>query len=429
MLNIPRRQNALIMIGFVLVVGQCYFVLQRHNVRQLAVVKMFLTHPPNYPKYRDEEIFNIVTKRDLRPKTSTPTSTGEYYELMERYAQDVLPDTDAPFKRILFWNEAYGNKEYGVGHGRNALRESGCPVWQCETSDNRTNVQEYDAVVFHLRSWTQNDLPDKRSPHQRYVFWSIESAAWRFIDTNLMKNFFNWTMTYRWDSDIVSPYGYIKPSGGVPLHPTHEQMKNFLSSPSPINYAEGKTKIAAWFVSNCASQSRRNEMVRELQKYIDVDIYGDCGTMVCPRKREDDCRKMAGKKYKFYLSLENSLCQDYVTEKFFGMMHEPIIPVVVGFHDHHEKIAPRHSFINVANFEHIKNLADYMIFLDKNDTLYNEYFWWKSHFEVRNSQQDFNKGMCHLCSALHDKTLSPKIYKDMNEWWDKNATCQTPEIL
>lgn len=105
MLNIPRRQNALIMIGFVLVVGQCYFVLQRHNVRQLAVVKMFLTHPPNYPKYRDEEIFNIVTKRDLRPNTSTPTSTGEYYELMERYAQDVLPDTDVPFKRILFWNE------------------------------------------------------------------------------------------------------------------------------------------------------------------------------------------------------------------------------------------------------------------------------------------------------------------------------------
>ena len=130
-----------------------------------------------------------------------------------------------------------------------------------------------------------------------------------------MTNYFNWTMTYRWDSDLVSPYGYIKPTGNVLLHPNDEQMESYLTSRPLVNYAEGKTKIAAWFVSNCASQSKRMEMVRELQKYIDVDVYGDCGTMKCPRKREEDCRQMAAKTYKFYLSLENSLCLDYVTEK------------------------------------------------------------------------------------------------------------------
>jgi alpha-1,3-fucosyltransferase len=202
-----------------------------------------------------------------------------------------------------------------VGIGKDALRKSGCPVWQCETSDDRHNVEEYDAIVFHLRSWTQKDLPQRRSPQQRYVFWSIESAAWRFVDTKPMTNYFNWTMTYRWDSDLVSPYGYIKPTGNVPLHPSHEQMKDYLTSRSVVNYAEGKTKMAAWFVSNCASKSRRMELVKELQKYIDVDVYGDCGTMKCPRKREEDCRQMAANKYKFYLSLENSICQDYVTEK------------------------------------------------------------------------------------------------------------------
>ena len=92
-------------------------------------------------------------------------------------------------------------------------------------------------------------------------------------------------------------------------------MESYLTSRPLVNYAEGKTKIAAWFVSNCASQSKRMEMVRELQKYIDVDVYGDCGTMKCPRKREEDCRQMAAKTYNFYLSLENSLCLDYVTEK------------------------------------------------------------------------------------------------------------------
>ena len=59
-------------------------------------------------------------------------------------------------------------------------------------------------------------------------------------------------------------------------------------------------------------------MVKELQKYIDVDIYGACGTKVCSYKNEEDCRQMAAKNYKFYLSLENSLCLDYVTEKYYS---------------------------------------------------------------------------------------------------------------
>jgi hypothetical protein len=55
--------------------------------------------------------------------------------------------------------------------------------------------------------------------------------------------------------------------------------------------------------------------VKQLKKYIDVDVYGNCGTLSCPRSEEEDCRVMAAKKYKFYLSLENSLCKDYITEK------------------------------------------------------------------------------------------------------------------
>jgi len=212
-------------------------------------------------------------------------------------------------------------------------------VWQCETSDDRHNVSTYDAVLFHLRSWTRTDLPRRRSAHQRYVFWSIESAAWRYIDTNKMRNFFNWTMTYRWDSDIVTSYGWIEPNGNgsAPLHPNPEEMERYLDEPSPVNYAEGKTKMAAWFVSNCNSQSGRQDLVKHLKKYlklhlliiltriasmsilmnryIDVDVFGNCGSMQCSRDNEEDCRKMAAKKYKFYMSLENSLCLDYITEK------------------------------------------------------------------------------------------------------------------
>ena len=34
--------------------------------------------------------------------------------------------------------------------------------------------------------------------------------------------------------------------------------------------------------------------------------------------------------YKFYFAFENSLCDDYITEKFFNMLKHNIVPVVLG---------------------------------------------------------------------------------------------------
>jgi hypothetical protein len=272
----------------------------------------------------------------------------EFYQVIERFsAEDKLLQTNTTFKRILFWNEvnninavkkaenphsliirikANKNKNYGVGHGRNILKQLGCPVWQCETSANRTDVHSYDAVLFHLRTWSKNDLPQSRLVHQRYVFWSMESAAWRIFNISVtpMNGFFNWTMTYRWDSDVVAPYGYIRPLGKAQLHPSDSQMKCYFSNNGGIkNYAKGKTKMAVWFVSNCRTVvSSRNELVKELQKYIAIDVYGTCGNLTCPKNQDESyesteqCRDLAATQYKFYLSLENSLCRDYVTEKY-----------------------------------------------------------------------------------------------------------------
>ena len=105
------------------------------------------------------------------------------------------------------------------------------------------------------------------------------------------------------------------------------------------------------------------------------------------------------------------------------MLQRPVIPVVFGLHDHYDQIAPSHSFINAAKFENMTQLADYLILLDKNDTLYNEYFWWKPHFESRYKQKDVNIGMCHLCASLHNKKLPAKVYPNMNQWWEEQSTC------
>ena len=51
----------------------------------------------------------------------------------------------------------------------------------------------------------------------------------------------------------------------------------------------------------------------------------DCLT-ASPRTQEDACYQMLNNTYKFYLALENSVCQDYVTEKFFNILQYNVIP-------------------------------------------------------------------------------------------------------
>ena len=111
------------------------------------------------------------------------------------------------------------------------------------------------------------------------------------------------------------------------------------------------------------------------------------------------------------------------------MLHS-MIPIVMDLHGNHAKLAPPHSFINAMDFPSPRHLANYLIKLDQNDTLYNEYFWWKKHYRIRNGL--FFEGMhyknyCSLCAALHDpsRNLTWKSYNNIKSWWNDTAECQT----
>lgn len=57
------------------------------------------------------------------------------------------------------------------------------------------------------------------------------------------------------------------------------------------------------------------QYVKELQKHIQVDIYGECGSKRCPVD-DPECLTIF-KQYKFYLAFEDVNCFDYITQKFF----------------------------------------------------------------------------------------------------------------
>ena len=99
-------------------------------------------------------------------------------------------------------------------------------------------------------------------------------------------------------------------------------------------------------------------------------MYGNCGPYKCPRSRQEYCyHEVMEKNYKLYLSFENSLCADYITEKRWLALTVYVIPVVLGGGNYYAMLPP-HSYIDVKDFASPKDLAIYLKKLDGNDTLY-----------------------------------------------------------
>ncbi|GLH10320.1 Glycoprotein 3-alpha-L-fucosyltransferase A [Gryllus bimaculatus] len=193
-----------------------------------------------------------------------------------------------------------------------------CSVRNCRIEYDDKFLSKADAVIFHLhRTKSINELPRRLPEHrnQRWIFLTDESPHHTFLfdrSTNKLKNYvgvFNWSMSYRMDSDVPVPYGRA-----IPL--TKEEAAAALATiPVSKNYALGKTGTVAVMGSNCGGWNHRWDYVRELQKHMRVDVYGGCGndSKACPGGFTKDCPKI--KNYKFYLAFENSNCRDYVTEK------------------------------------------------------------------------------------------------------------------
>lgn len=198
----------------------------------------------------------------------------------------------------------------GPADANSRLHEENCPVTDCKFTHSRISAnkiyKQFDAIIFFNYMPYAEDWMVHRSHNQIWVLYLLESPH----HTGTVKHpfLFNWTATYRRDSVITTPYEkfvfFDNYTGSLPLAPKR-------------NYAEGKTKLVAWFVSNCNARNGRDKYAKELQKYIDVDIFGDCGSQICPRYEQENCYKLLRTTYKFYLAFENSNCKDYITEKLY----------------------------------------------------------------------------------------------------------------
>ena len=114
-------------------------------------------------------------------------------------------------KTVLLYTPYFKNADWELGALGSAPFQH-CPVTNCHVTNIPTelpSVAEFDAVLFHLKDIV--DFPAERSPEQRYVVFTKESPDNHVGSLEGFRAVFNWTMTYRRDSDIWTPYGRVVP--------------------------------------------------------------------------------------------------------------------------------------------------------------------------------------------------------------------------
>jgi hypothetical protein len=209
----------------------------------------------------------------------------------------------------------------------------------CAVTADRGLLDRAAAVVFHvpeLRWWT---LPRKR-PGQLWVAWSMESsanyprlAAPRFLAR------FDLTMTYRLDSDV--PCGYAD---------YREWVEGTIREGVVLPVAEPDRPIAM-FISSHHDRSRRRAYARELAWHIGIDSYGAFMRNRVLDPDEGRASKLeAMTRYPFTLALENSIAEDYVTEKFFDPLRMGSVPVYLGAPNVSRFAPGEDCFIDVRDF-------------------------------------------------------------------------------
>jgi hypothetical protein len=165
---------------------------------------------------------------------------------------------------------------------------------------------------------------------------------------------------------------------------------------------ESSRALAATWVS--ASCERHGGYLSQLMKHMKIDSMGGCHRNRDERKhpalkaKDPDgiwwstggppesrsARKMLiASHYKFYVSLENTILDDYVTEKFYEGFLTDAVMVYLGAPNAQAYAPAPHSFVNALDFEGPEALGAFLTGLAGDEALYGAYLAWKRERPVR----------------------------------------------
>ncbi|GIY02337.1 alpha-(1,3)-fucosyltransferase C [Caerostris darwini] len=330
------------------------------------------------------------------------------FERALRRTSNIFPHVQRERKTVLLWTPYFSQKDWLP-----STQELRCPVQDCVATSNRSLLANSSAVIFHLRNIDTGDLPTflfsnnvtSNASSPLLVLFNKEAPPNTPADVlDKMNGKIHLMATYRKDSEVYTPYGWIE------KRTTRFKIPDFKPDKSTV----------CWLVSHCQTSSNREVYVSILKQYIDVEIYGKCGDKECPYGQPLDCYHWLAKRCKFYLSFENSICRDYVTEKLYYALMSDMVPIVMGGEDY-DRYLPPHSFIDVADFSSPESLAHYLLEVGQHEASYLSYFKWKEKYEAAFVPYLW---FCSLCDILHrNDTENLKPHNSVISWWFEEGNC------
>uniref|UniRef100_A0A0N4ZC06 Fucosyltransferase n=1 Tax=Parastrongyloides trichosuri TaxID=131310 RepID=A0A0N4ZC06_PARTI len=320
-------------------------------------------------------------------------------------------------KAILMWTEFFGSSD---------LTNLQCKSLNCDITNNKSLLSSSDALIFHFSDINLTNLPERAFPLQKFVYFTMEAPF--STDSKITpSNYFNWVMSYNKKSDVLFQYGskWINFTEGMNVTRLDYAYNKILPTK--------KNKGVIGFISNCATNSAREKIIDKLSKYIKMDIYGKCAKdekkkLICPPNIRE-CEKNLITSYYFYIALENSICDDYVTEKYWSRYMYNSVPIVMKRSIYVNIGIPNSSFIAIDDYKNSKEMSEHMKYLMNNPEEYIKYFSYRKENIMVMEWDEFSlvNGVCALCSKLNnfkEMMINEKI-PDVSKLYKKINNCTT----
>eukprot|EP00057_Strongylocentrotus_purpuratus_P014877 XP_011669351.1 PREDICTED: uncharacterized protein LOC575118 [Strongylocentrotus purpuratus] len=268
--------------------------------------------------------------------------------------------------------------------------------------DELRSMKGKDAVIFGIYYSTESPLRASR--------WAEP------FDIARMK--YHVLMTYDKEADIHIPFGYYRRFDKPSATPKDTA---FMSD----EFFQNRTGLLSWVATNCDEVFwPRMPFIKRIIEEMPLDDYGACGRKKCLPKRSEQCNKLFAS-YKFFLALPNSECRDYITEKFWMIsLKYGAVPLVLGApKEDYERVAPPGSFVHFADFESLKELADYLHRVDQDEALYRKLHEWRHHGEVVSTYPLRPGAMCRTLPHIYRRKEGDFKFLGDSVWY---KGCRNP---
>ena len=366
----------------------CSPITSNHLIQRIASAQVFRGSPAT-SKAGQETSVNLSA---LSPPRMVPVAqlAAQEIAILHKSSFNVSGGSSshadkAVAKKIVY----YKGKHLPTGpilHYFNFNSRSLCGGYKCtvEYVYNETLTENADMVVFkHMLERT----PPKKQKNQLWTFQTVESqTSTRYCDTKAWEGLFNYSIS---PIRLSVSNQHDVCMSTRPVRRDHLLKENHYKT--KLSMTNGSEANALWSVSNCrlSVQSQRNEHALSLSRYVNVQVYtraGRCKTQLKPILGSNGGTKASYNGYWFYLAFENSLCRDYITEKFRKIITSDslTIPVVLGGYsmEDYEIVAPPKSYIDVRNFTSAKHLAEHLKYVTENEHAFNYYQQWRNEYLI-----------------------------------------------